>query len=32
MEGEGIHIWSNKRKYVGSYHKGLKEGFGTYYW
>ena len=32
MNGYGIFIWPNKKKYYGFYVNNLKEGLGTFYW
>jgi len=32
MDGYGIYIWENRRKYCGMYVKDLKSGHGIYTW
>jgi len=32
MNGYGIHIWPDGRKYIGEYVDDRKEGRGTYEW
>ena len=32
MNGYGIFIWPDKKKYYGNYVNNLKEGFGIFYW
>ena len=32
MDGEGIFIWPDGRKYIGSYKDDKKDGFGTFEW
>ena len=32
MNGYGIFIWPDKKKYYGNYINNLKEGYGCFYW
>ena len=32
MNGYGIFVWPDKKKYYGNYINNLKEGFGFFYW
>jgi len=32
MNGKGVYIWTDGRKYEGDYAADKKEGFGTYSW
>lgn len=32
MEGFGIYIWADGRRYEGQYHNDKKSGYGVYYW
>ena len=32
MNGYGIFVWPDKKKYYGYYINNLKEGFGTFFW
>ena len=32
MEGEGVFIWPDNRKYKGEYKNGKKHGYGIYEW
>ena len=31
MEGIGIFIWPDKKKYIGNYVNDMKSGFGIFY-
>ena len=32
MEGHGVFVWPDGRKYEGDYMEDKKEGRGTFYW
>ena len=32
MNGKGIFIWSDEKKYEGEYREDKKEGFGVFEW
>ena len=32
MNGYGIFIWPDKKKYYGNYINNVKEGFGCFFW
>ena len=31
IEGIGIFIWNDKKRYIGEYHNEVKDGFGIFY-
>jgi hypothetical protein len=32
MDGRGVFIWPDGRRYEGEYLEDKKAGFGTFYW
>jgi hypothetical protein len=32
MEGYGIYLWGDGRRYEGQYKNDKKHGYGIYYW
>lgn len=32
MDGEGVFIWPDERKYQGQYKEDKKEGYGVFEW
>lgn len=32
MDGKGVFIWPDKRKYTGEYKQDKKEGYGIFEW
>ena len=32
MEGKGVFIWPNGRRYTGEYKNDLKDGYGEFEW
>ena len=32
MDGQGLFLWPDGRKYEGQYVVDMKEGYGSFYW
>ncbi len=32
MDGEGVFVWPDQRKYIGQYKDDKKHGYGTFEW